>query len=72
MEINRGKHRMGKTRNLFKNIKDTKTTFHAKMGKIKERNGMDLREAEILRRSGENTQKSYIKKIFMIQIITMV
>ena len=50
-------NRIGKTRDLFKKIRDTNPTFHAKMGKIKERNGMDLREAEILRRSGENTQK---------------
>ena len=60
--------RMGKTR---KKIRDTKGTFHAKMGTIKDRNGMDLTEAEILRRGGKNTQKNYTKKIFMTQI-TMV
>ena len=63
---------MGKTRNLFKKIKDTKGTFHAKMGIIKDRNGMDLIEAEILRRGGNNTQRNHIKKIFTTQIITMV
>ena len=48
------KNRMGKTRDLFKKIRDTKGTFHAKMGSIKDRNGMDLTEAEILRRGGIN------------------
>ena len=42
--------RMGKTRDLFKKIRDTKGTFHAKMGTIKERNGMDLRESDIMKR----------------------
>ena len=65
-------NRMGKTRDLFKKIRDTKGTFHAKMGSIKGRNGMDLTEQKILRRSGKNTQKSCTKKIFMTQIITMV
>ena len=65
-------NRMGKNRDLFKKIRDTKGTFHAKMGKIKDRNGMDLIEAKILRRDGKNTQKNYTKKIFMTQIITMV
>ena len=64
-------NRMGKTRDLFKKIRDTKGTFHAKMGIIKDSNGMDLREAEILRRGGKNTQKNYTKKIFMTQIIKM-
>ena len=62
---------MGKTRDLFKKIRDTKATFHAKMGSIKDRNGMDLTEQKILRRGGKNTQ-NYTKKIFMTQIITMV
>ena len=48
---------MGKTRDLFNKIRDTKGTFHAKMGSIKDRNGMDLTEAKILRRGGKNTQK---------------
>ena len=64
-------NRMGKTRDLFKKIRDTKGIFHAKMGSIKDRNGMDLTEAEDIK-SGKNTQKNYTKKIFMIQIITMV
>ena len=60
---------MGKTRDLFKKIRDTKGTFHAKMGSIKDRNGMDLTEAEELRRGGKNTQNC-IKKIFTARIIT--
>ena len=65
-------NRMGKTRDVFKKIRDTKGTFHAKIGIIKNRNGMDLTKAEILRRGGKNTQKNYAKKIFMTQITTMV
>ena len=65
-------NRMGKTRDLFKKIRDTKGTFHAKMGSTKGRNGMDLTEQKILRRGGKNTQKNYAKKICMTQIITMV
>ena len=60
---------MGKTRDLFKKIRHTKGTFHAKMGTIKDRNCRDLTEAEILRRGGKNTQKNCTKKIFMTQII---
>ena len=63
---------MGKTTDLFKKIRDTKGTLHAKMGSKKDRNGMDLTEAEEIRRGGKNTQKNYAKKIFMTQIITMV
>ena len=65
-------HGMGKTRNFFKKIRDTKGTFHAKTGTIKDRNGIDLTEAGLLRRGGKNTQKNYTKKIFMTQIMTMV
>ena len=65
-------NRMGKTRDLFKNIRNTKGTFHAKMGSIKDRNGRDLTEQKILRRGGKNTQKNCTKKIFMTKIITMV
>ena len=66
-------NRLGKTRDLFKKIRDTKGTFHAKVGTIKDRNGMDLTETEkILRRGGKNTQKNYTKKIFMTQITMMV
>ena len=65
-------NRMGKTRDLFKKIRDTKGTFHAEMGSIKDRNGMDITKQKILRRGGKNTQKNCTKKIFMTQIITMV
>ena len=65
-------NRMGKTRDLFKKIRDIKGTFHAKMGSIKDRNGVDLTEQKILRKGGNNTQKNCKKKIFMTQIITMV
>ena len=68
-----GKSRMGKTRDLFKKIRDTKGIFHAKMGSIKGRNGMELSEAEdIKKRWQEYTEELYKKKIFMTQIITMV
>ena len=60
---------MGKTRELFKKI--TKGTFHAKMGSIKDRNGMDLTEAEDIKRWQEH-RRNLQKKIFMTQIITMV
>ena len=62
---------MGKIRDLLKKIRDTKGTFHAKMGTIKDRNCMDLTEAEDIKRWQEYTQKNYTK-IFMTQIITMV
>ena len=63
---------MGKTRDLFKKIRDTKGTFHAKMGSIKDRNGMDLTEAEeIKKRWQEYTEEQY-KKIFTTKIIMMV
>ena len=65
-------NRMGKTRDLLKKIRDTKGTFHAKMGSIKDRNGMDLTEAEDIRKRWQNTQKNYSKKTFSTQIITMV
>ena len=65
-------NRMGKTKDLFKKIRDTKGTFHAKMGQTKDRNGMDLQKQKILRRDGKKTQKNCTKKIFMNQIITMV
>ena len=56
---------MGKTRNLFKKIRDTKGIFPAKMGTIKDRNGIDLTKQKILRRGGKNTQKNCTKNIFM-------
>ena len=64
-------NRMGKTRDLFKKIRDTKGIFYAKMGSIKDRNGMDLTEAEDIR-GGKNTQKNCTKKTFTTQIIMMV
>ena len=65
-------NRMGKTRNLFKKIRDTKGTFHAKMSTIKDGNSMHLTEQKILRRGVKNTQNNNAKKIFMTQITTMV
>ena len=59
---------MGKTRDLFKKIRDTKGRFHAKMGSIKDRNGVDTTEAEDMKK----TQKNCTKKIFMTKIITKV
>ena len=54
---------MGKTRDLFKKIRDTKGKFYAKMGTIKDINGIDLTEADILRRGGKNTEKLYKKDL---------
>ena len=59
-------NKMGKTRDLFKKTGDTRGTFHAKMGSIKDRNGMELEKQKMLRTGGKNTQ-NYIKKIFMAQ-----
>ena len=64
-------NRMGKTRDLVKKMRDTKGTFHVKMGSIKDRNGMDLTKQKISRRDGKNTQKNCTKKIFTTKIITM-
>ena len=65
-------NRMGKTRDLFKKIRDTKETFHAKMGSIKDRNGMDLTEAEDIKKRWQEYTEELYKKIFMTQIIMMV
>ena len=65
-------NRMGKTRDLFKKIRDTKGTFHAKMSTIKGRNGMDLTEAEDIKKRWQEYTEELYKKIFMTQIITMV
>ena len=62
---------MGKTRDLFKKISD-KGIFHTKMGTIKDRNGMDLTEAEDTKKRWQNMQKNYTKKIFVTQITMMV
>ena len=70
IEVN---NRVGKTRDLFKKIRDTKGTFHAKMGTIKDRNGMNLTEAEdIKKRWQEYTEELYKKNFFTTQIIMMV
>ena len=65
---------MGKTRDLFKKVRDTKGTFHVKMGTIKDRNGMDLTEAEAIKRRWQEYTElcRRTKKIFMTQIIMMV
>ena len=65
-------NRMGKTRDLFKKIRDTRGIFHAKMGTIKDRNGMDLTEAEDIKKRWQEYTELYKKKIFMTQIIVMV
>ena len=65
-------NRMGKTRDLFKKIRDTKGTFHAMMCSIKDRNGMDLTEAEDIKKRWQEYTEELYKKIFMTQIITMV
>ena len=64
-------NRMGKTRDLFKKIRDTKGTFHAKMWSIKKRNGMDITEAEYIKKRWQEYTEELYKKIFTIQIITM-
>ena len=65
-------NRMEKTRDLFKKIRDTKGTFHAKMGSIKERNGMDLTEAEDIKKRWQEYTEELYKKSFSTKIITMV
>ena len=63
---------MGKTRDLFKKIRDIKGILHTKMGTIKDRNSMDLTEAEDIKKRWQEYTKNYTKKIFMTQITTMV
>ena len=63
---------MGKARDLFKKIRDTKGTFHAKIGLIKDRKGMDLTEAEDIKKRWQKYTENCTKKIFMTQIIMMV
>ena len=65
-------NRLGKTRDLFKKIRDTKGTFHVQMGTIKDRNGMDLTEAEDIKKTWQEYTELYEKKIFMTQITMMV
>ena len=68
---NRGKKRMRKNRDLFKKIRDTNGTLYAKMGSIKDRNGMDLTEAEDIMRCSK-IHRTIQKKIFMTQLTAMV
>ena len=63
---------MGKTRDNFKKIRDTKGTFHAKMGEIKNRKGMDLTEPEYIKKRWQEYTEELYKKVFMTQITTMV
>ena len=63
---------MGKTRDLLKKIRDTKATFHAKMGSVKDRNGMDLTEAEDIKRWQEYTEERYKKDLHDLGNLTMV
>ena len=64
--------RIGKTRDLFKKIRDAKGTFHAKLGTVKDRNGMDLTEAEDIKKRWQEYTEKLQKKSFMTKIITMV
>ena len=66
------KSRMGKTRELFKKIRDTKEIFHAKMGSIQDRNGMDLTEAEDIKKRWQEYTEELYKNFFMTKIIMMV
>ena len=63
---------MGKTRDLFKKIRDANRTFHAKRGSIKDKNGMDLTEAEDIKKRWQEYTKELYKKLLMTQITTMV
>ena len=65
-------NRMGKTRDLFKKIRDTKGTFHAKMESIKDRNRVDLTEAEDIKKRWQEYTETCTKKIFITKIIMMV
>ena len=65
-------NRIGNTRDLFEKIRDTKGTFHAKMDSMKDRNGMDLTEAEDIKKSWQEDTQELYKKIFMTQIIMKV
>ena len=67
-----GNNRIGKTRDLFKKIRDAKGTFHAKMGSIKDRNGMDLAEAEDVKKRWQEYRTTIQKEVLMTQITTMV
>ena len=64
--------RMGETRDLFKKIRDTKGTFHAELGTIKDRNSMNITKAEDIKKKWQEYTENYTKKIYMTQIIMMV
>ena len=72
MQRNKENNRMGKSRDLFKKIRDTKRTFHAKMGTIKDRNVMDLIEVEDIKKRWQEYTEELYKKVLMTDIITMV
>ena len=63
---------MGKTRDLFKKIRDTKGTIHPKIGTVKDRNGRDLTEAEDIKKRWQEYTEELYKKIFLTQITIMV
>ena len=67
-----GNNRMGKTRDVFKKIRDAKETFHEKMGSIKDRNAIDITEAEDIKKRWQEYTEELYKKIFMTQLIAMV
>ena len=71
MQRNRGKQQNGKTGDLFRKIRDTEGLFNAKMGIIKDRNGLDLTEAEDIQKKWQEYMEELYKKIFMTQIIMM-
>ena len=68
----KGNNRMGKTRDISKKIRDTKGIFHANMGTIKDRNGMDLTESEDTKKRWQEYTEELYKKVFMTQITMMV
>ena len=72
MQRNRGKQQNGKDRDLFKKIRDTKGIFHAKMSLIKDRNCMDLTEADNIKKRWQEYTEELYKKVFTTQILTMV
>ena len=72
MQRNGGEKRVGKIRDLFKKIRGTKRTLHAKMGSIKDKNGMDLTEAGDIKKRWQEYTEELSKKIFMTQIIMIV
>ena len=72
MQRNRENNRLGETRDLFKKIRDTKGTFHAKMGRIKDRNGTDLTEAEDIKKRWQEYTEELYKKDLHAQITMMI